>query len=461
MFITSLYPYYESEVTFLYIIPLIILIVAYCWYGIIAGFIAIFLCWFYLFGTLHAIEVPIFEFICLFVASVVIASLYCFTKERYHKLQLLNELLQNIHIGILVSREQDTAYAYNNIAFNLLNFTEGIENGDKRNAELLRAYGLNAKVEEVLKNRKNTSYSFYVNDRSLVAHISFHVDVVDYVAMAVTTIIDCTEEERLKRLKGDLIDFATHQVNAPLTAINNYAEILSLKYDTAHEFRDKIQKNTEQISFAIQNIPDIYTLNDDKDLKDTLKFKYCEAESLFADVIDPLSSLLERKSLRIESVVHHEQALYVDRQHIEFVLTCLAHNAIKYSMNGSVIHFVSEKFGGSMAKIKITNSCDKSVDIDIDTIFTKGVIGSKGHTGIGLAYARSVALAHGGNISACLERGIFTLAVILPLAEEKLSYKAKSLADRFKETENVYALKNLKVAEAPKKVYGKKDNDDE
>ena len=458
MLITALCHELNSYITLFYALPLLTLSFVCELQGVIIGFIAIALSRFFLLANFDLNHLPTMELISLFLSAFFVSLLHNFFSEQSKKLAILNSLLENIHIGVLISEGNRVIYARNSIATKLLNLDNRSE---KANFELLKEYGLAELIKKVLREKNDISHPLFINGLALMVYMSFHTCIFDQKPMAVTTIIDRTEEERLRQLKGDMIDFATHQVNAPLTAINNYAEILAEKDVRANQIRDRIIKNVSQISFAIQNIPDIYTLADSYELSETLSVEDVSATALIDSIINPLTSLFEQKSLKIEREELENVMLSIDRRHTEFVFTCIMHNAIKYSSKGGVISLFCKKVkDGERCEIKIINSCDDLM-VNIENIFTKGVIGTRGHTGLGLPYAKSVILAHDGDIAAHMEDGIFILTITLPLHRaEEVSYKTATLADKLKSTDNPYSLEKLQVAENAKNIYNKKEKND-
>ena len=449
--ITYIYPLLRGEALYLYILPITLLIFAFDLRGIIIGIVVAFICWYYLFTAFRADDFPIEQFIFLVVASTLIYYFYTMNKQRADDTKLLYGLLSNIHIGVLISNIDTKVYAFNNIARKFLDL--GDASGEKIILEKLQEKGISNKINEAIELKKELPFLTKINNTTLEIYIAPQTKNSSLKITAITTIVDRTERERLKELKGDLIDFAAHQVNTPLTAINNYADILAKNNDGDQAIKEKIYKNTGQIAFLIQNIPEVYTLSEEVHIQDTLKFEKSSLKSILKNVLDPLSSLLDRRKLTLNILSDGDHILNADTQHIGFILTCLVHNAVKFNIENGVIEISYEK-ADDFLKITIANTFKIDKSLDLAAIFEKGIYGADGHSGIGLAYAKTITKAHGGEIFASIteDENKFAVSLTLPLAENPVSYSVSNLSNR-NTTDTEVFQGGLIAAEKPKNNY--------
>jgi signal transduction histidine kinase len=225
-----------------------------------------------------------------------------------------------------------------------------------------------------------------------------------------------------EQLKSELIAVVSHEVRTPLSSVLGFTKLL-LKEDTDPETRKRYLGIVEaQAQRLAALLDDFLTL--DRLEKGQL--------GLRQELVDMTTLLREQVQLfEAESEQHHlelqapDDGLEVrgDAGRLAQVVGNLLSNAIKYSPGGGIVEVVAER-SNSTVRVSVN---DEGLGIPAeqqDRIFTKFFRGTAVDSGIpgsglGLAFSRAVAEAHGGRITFASTAGEgSTFSLELPAAED-------------------------------------------
>jgi signal transduction histidine kinase len=228
------------------------------------------------------------------------------------------------------------------------------------------------------------------------------------------------KQRDLERLRTDLIAWVSHDLQTPLASIRAILEAL---YDgvvdepeTVKRYLNTAQRDVSSLSALIDDLFEMAQL-------DAGGIPLEKADSSLADLIsDTLESFSElalRQNIHLEGSVEADvDPVFMDTQRIGRVFNNLISNALRHTPAGGQIE-VRARRAGSGVEVIVCDSGEGIRAEDIPNIFESFYRGEKsrsratGGAGLGLAIARGIVHAHGGEIHVESQPGdtrfIFTL----------------------------------------------------
>ncbi|MDX2269076.1 MAG: CHASE2 domain-containing protein [Bryobacter sp.] len=217
------------------------------------------------------------------------------------------------------------------------------------------------------------------------------------------------------------IQFVTHEMKTPLTAIQGSSEIMSrykLNEDKQKQIAQMIHSESKRLASMIQTFLDVERLADGKAELKREAFSLADA---LLPALERARHLAERKSMRFCVGAVPGLALRGDRELMEYALYNLLNNAVKYSPESTEVR-VDMKAEGGQVSLAIADQGMGMEAADLKRIFDRfyrsrraeesGISG----TGIGLSIVQEIVKRHGGAIQVSSEVGrgsVFT--VLLPV----------------------------------------------
>jgi two-component system sensor histidine kinase KdpD len=224
-----------------------------------------------------------------------------------------------------------------------------------------------------------------------------------------------------ERLRTALLDSVTHELRTPLTAIKaSISSLLSqqaLDERSRHELLTVIDEESDRLNHLIEQAVEMAQLDANKvhlELKPLAVATLVEAAVAQTRAAHPTREVRVALSQSLPRVI-------ADSAWIEKVLLNLLANAAKYSPANQPI-FVSAEPQGEMLSISVADRGAGIDPLEQGMIFDKFYRGQGERrrvsgTGMGLAIARAIVLAHGGAIAVTSQLGhgsVFTFT--LPIA---------------------------------------------
>lgn len=263
--------------------------------------------------------------------------------------------------------------------------------------------------------------------------VSSVYDEEEQVCGVVAVLHDITREKELSQMKNDFVSHVSHEIKAPLTSINAYAEMLLddevEDEQSKKEFYSVIQSQAKRLNRLIENLLDISRIESGLMKVDK---KPVSLPLLIKEQLQMIKSHAEEKNISLcwgdsgpvpEDVIVYGQ-VYADKDMISQVVVNLLNNAVKYTKSGGSIKVetdVDESAG--LARVRIT---DTGVGIDeneLEHVFDKFYRVSANNkcakgTGLGLNLVKQIVeKVHGGRVFAQSQRGLgSTFGFELPLA---------------------------------------------
>jgi len=228
------------------------------------------------------------------------------------------------------------------------------------------------------------------------------------------------KQRELEHLRTDLIAWVSHDLQTPLASIRAILEAL---YDGVVEEPETVKRylNTAQrdVSSLSALIDDLFEMAQIDAGGIPLERAASSLVDLISDTLESFSELASRQNIRLEGAVEADvDTVFMDTQRIGRVFNNLISNALRHTPSGGKIEVRARRTGEG---VEVT-VCDSGKGIrteDIPNVFESFYRGEKsrsratGGAGLGLAIARGIVHAHGGDIRVESQPGdtrfIFTL----------------------------------------------------
>jgi two-component system sensor histidine kinase KdpD len=226
-----------------------------------------------------------------------------------------------------------------------------------------------------------------------------------------------------ERLRTALLDSVTHELRTPLTAIKaSISSLLSqhaLDDPSRAELLTVIDEESDKLNHLIEQAVEMAQLDANKV---HLELKPLSVAALVEDAVTQTRAAHPTREIRV-ALSQSLPRVIADSAWIEKVLLNLLANAAKYSPADQPI-FVSADPQGEMLSISVADRGAGIDPLEQAMIFDKFYRGQGERqrvsgTGMGLAIARAIVVAHGGTIAVTSQIGhgsvfTFTLAIARP-----------------------------------------------
>lgn len=206
-------------------------------------------------------------------------------------------------------------------------------------------------------------------------------------------------ETRRTRLLGDV----AHEMRTPLTALDGYVEGLVDGVFTADE--QTLTALTEELRRLHRLADDLASLSRAEERRLDLHPAAVDLATIARRTADRLATQFADAGVALRVDADGEVVVVADRQRIEQVLTNLLGNAVAATAAGGAVT-VAVRSRNATATVTVSDTGLGLVAEDVERVFERfyRVPGERrrqpGGSGIGLTIARSIARAHGGELTA-------------------------------------------------------------
>lgn len=236
------------------------------------------------------------------------------------------------------------------------------------------------------------------------------------------------EVQKEAYLKGALdemmvtfISNVTHELRTPLTCIKGFAETLLAGAVEDKELSIKwleiIKSESERLERLINDLLDISMVEAKQSV---FNMEYCSIENLLQHTINVLSVKAEQANITIKANIAAKlPQVFLDSDRISQVIVNIIDNAVKYSPAHTTVDVSAVLAEGNCVDISVADHGSGIPPGQLNRIFERFYRVGKGRTarrhagrGLGLAIAKRLVEAHGGDIfvSSEVDKGsIFTI----------------------------------------------------
>jgi signal transduction histidine kinase len=220
------------------------------------------------------------------------------------------------------------------------------------------------------------------------------------------------KQRELDQLRRDLVAWASHDLQTPLTSMRAILEALADGVvddpETVKRYLNTAQRDVLSLSALIDDLFQMSQL-------DAGGFPLNRAPSslgdLVSDTLESFSELAYRESIRLEGRVEPDvDPVLMDTQAIGRVLNNLVGNALRYTHAGGAIEVQARRVAQGV-EVSVRDTGEGIQAADLPRIFERFYRGEKsrnrgtGGAGLGLAIAQGIVHAHGGDIRVESESG--------------------------------------------------------
>jgi signal transduction histidine kinase len=240
------------------------------------------------------------------------------------------------------------------------------------------------------------------------------------------------ELEEANRAKDDFLAMLGHELRNPLAPISTAVQLLKLRSNGSSSREvSVIERQSQHIARLVDDLLDVSRIARGKTI---LNKETIEVSDLVAAAIETASPLIENAQHELVVEVPKDGLVVaVDRGRMTQVLSNLLTNAAKYTPTGGRVSVVAAREGHEVVISVQDTGTGISAELlprvfDLFVQSRQTIDRSQGGLGLGLALVKSLAVMHGGSVSAYSEglgRGS-TFTVRLPAREAPVSEKESS-----------------------------------
>jgi heavy metal sensor kinase len=243
-------------------------------------------------------------------------------------------------------------------------------------------------------------------------------DELDRLAQTINDMLDRIDGavQEMRRFSAD----ASHELQTPLTILRGEIEVALLKQRSPSEYQQVLHSSLEEIERISRLVDGLLLLAraDVGALK--LDLQPVDMAQLTHQLCEHLQPLARQHDIELRHPVSHPVVIDGDELQLQRMLTNLIDNGIKYTPSGGHVSVcVEQKNKG--AAIRVKDSGPGFTDEEAEQIFERfhrtpqARQQNSSGSGLGLSIARSIALAHGGDISVESVPGVgSTFSVSIP-----------------------------------------------
>ena len=321
----------------------------------------------------------------------------------------LMSILDNMADGVILTDIEGNIVLTNKAVQNLFRIRD--ENAKaKPLIEVIREHELN----DVLKSCLETGQEQIVQFDSGISNKYLRAIAIlvnqERQGGALVLIQDLTELKGLQTMRRELIGNLSHEFRTPLAGIKAMVETLqggAINDQTAtSDFLDRIETEVDRL---VQLVAELTELSRIETGKGELKLEQVNINLLIEEVIAQLMPQAERQNLSFNKKLTSDlPVIQADKERIRHVIVNLIHNAIKFNRNGGSIITATEIFKDSVL-VEISDTGIGITGKDLPRIFERFYKTDKSRagqgSGMGLAIAKHIVEAHGGEIKVRSEEG--------------------------------------------------------
>lgn len=147
--------------------------------------------------------------------------------------------------------------------------------------------------------------------------------------------------EELDRAKVAFIRLVTHELQAPISAITTYLDLILNNYIPQDQQSEYLQRAQQRAKEQLSLISDLLEFGRLKEIKGKKKAEMVQVDAELSEVIRELEPQAAEKNLRLTADIAPDlPPVYMPADHVKSIWTNLISNAIKYTPPGGKINIL-------------------------------------------------------------------------------------------------------------------------
>jgi signal transduction histidine kinase len=214
------------------------------------------------------------------------------------------------------------------------------------------------------------------------------------------------QQRRLDEMRKNLIAWVSHDLQTPLASMQVIIEALADRVVTdpltERRYLSTLQKNIRDLS---ELIDDLFQMTQLDAGGFPLELNHASMLDLLSDTLESFQAQASQHGIALSASIAPQVGMVtMDTARIGRVLNNLISNALRHTKSGGQVQLVAERQAG-LVRIKVMDSGEGIAPEDLPYVFDQFYRGEKsrsrqtGGAGLGLAIARGIIQAHGGEIS--------------------------------------------------------------
>lgn len=232
----------------------------------------------------------------------------------------------------------------------------------------------------------------------------------DQAAGVVVTMREVTEQRRLERARRELVANVSHELKTPVSAIRGFLELMEderLPDDRREEFLDLMSGEVARLERLIEEQLELARV-DSGTLP--LEREATDLRALVEGIGESRRALAERDGVQVHVDVPDEPVVvHIDGARIEQIALILADNALRHTPAGGRVTLTVRGYG-DVATLTVTDTGEgiphAAQPFVFDRYYQADPSREGSGAGLGLAIARGLARAHGGDLSLTSAPGV-------------------------------------------------------
>ncbi len=227
----------------------------------------------------------------------------------------------------------------------------------------------------------------------------------------IALISDVRERHEIERLKQEFVSMVSHDLRTPLTAVQNFLELLSSGiYEVSEPARTKLPALERSVDRLIALVRDLLDLDRLEVGKLQLKLSEVGLDDVIQRSVESVDAVAGQRKIKIEAPEDVAVTLLADRDRLVQVLVNLLSNAIKFSPEKETITVAVDQ-DTEKVTLRVVDRGRGVPPEHREAIFErfKQVAASdsheKGGIGLGLPICKAIVQEHGGQIGVESDNG--------------------------------------------------------
>lgn len=224
-----------------------------------------------------------------------------------------------------------------------------------------------------------------------------------------------------ERRKDELVAYLAHDIKTPLTSVLGYLSLLretpQLSSENVQEFAGVAYAKAERLEGLVDEFFEITRYNlqaipIEREQVDIALFCRQVADEFFPEA--------DERGITMQVSAPRDVLFFIDPDKLARALGNVVRNAVAFANEGSTVH-LEAVVRSDRAVLTVTDQGREIAPAHLQSIFEKfyredsARSTRRGGAGLGLAIAKEIVLAHGGEISATSEEGLTTFVLDVPL----------------------------------------------